>query len=263
MTLFEKFYQLHTGTCPLLLSNVWDAAGASLLQTIGAQAIATSSASVAWSLGYCDGGVMPIDQHMAAIKRIVSVSQVPVTVDIEDGYSDQPDKVAEFVAEVLETGVVGINIEDGIDEPELLEEKITAIRSLTHDQSVFINARTDVYLRELVDADKALNETIMRLMRYKKAGANCGFLPGVHSLDIINAIISAVELPLNVMIDDSGVRLPQIRQSAVARISLGPAPFLTAYSKFLEFSNALFNNQISDAEDLTYAKVNKTLHKAS
>ena len=261
--MFEKFNQLHTLTAPLILSNVWDAAGAILLQNCGAKAIATSSASVAWSLGYCDGGMLPEDVHLAAIRRIVSVSQVPVTVDIENGYSDNPNKVAEFVARLLEIGVTGINIEDGSDDPGLLAEKITAIKSLTQPQGVFINARTDVYLRGLTNADNALIQTIERLTRYKKAGANCGFVPATNSLDVIDAITSSVDLPLNVMINEAGETLKQMKQTSVARISVGPATFLAAYSKLIMFSRSLFSDRTSEHKNLTYAELNNLFIKSS
>lgn len=261
--MFNKFNQLHVHTSPLILSNVWDAASASLLQAIGAKAIATSSASVAWALGYCDGGMIPRDLHLAAIKRIVSVSQIPVTIDIENGYSDNPVNVAEFVAQILEAGVTGINIEDGSEDSGLLAEKIAAIRSLPQQQGIFINARTDVYLLGLTDTDNAVAETVKRLKRYKKAGANCGFVPGTNSLEAINAITGSVELPLNVMINDVDKALTQMTQAGVARISVGPATFLSAYSRFIEFSKSLFDDRTTEYKDLTYAEINNLLAQSS
>src|ERR1700675_655448 len=111
------FRKLHTGPAPLMLPNAWDACTARLIESLGAKAIATTSAGLAWSRGYPDGNALPDDQLIAATCDIVRVIHVPLTVDIEAGYSDDPQAVARLVSRVLAAGAVGINIEDGAGSP--------------------------------------------------------------------------------------------------------------------------------------------------
>src|SRR5580704_3673841 len=145
----QRFRSLHQGPDVLLLPNAWDAITARLIESLGAKAIATTSAGLAWSRGYPDGNALPEDQLIAATRDIARVIRVPLTVDIEAGYSDDPRAVARLVARVMAAGAVGVNIEDGAGSPDLLCTKIAAIReSAAHlGVELFINARTDIYLR--------------------------------------------------------------------------------------------------------------------
>ena len=121
----QQFRNLHSNKRALILINSWDAASAALVQAAGSDALATSSASLAWANGYADGSVLPRDVLLSAINRILRVSKIPLSVDIEDGYSQSPDEVADFVVHLAKLGVAGVNIEDGQDSPELLVEKIS------------------------------------------------------------------------------------------------------------------------------------------
>ncbi|WP_076411924.1 isocitrate lyase/phosphoenolpyruvate mutase family protein [Shewanella sp. UCD-KL12] len=230
----ETFHQLHVGTSPLVLVNVWDAASAMIVQASGAKALATSSASLAWSLGYADGGDLPVDALLFAVANIMRVSKLPVTVDIEDGYSDKPEEVVSLVAELVRLGVVGINIEDGEQSSELLVDKITAIRASSCCRQVFINARTDVYLRELVSHDGALDITKSRLKRYQAAGADCGFIPGIDAEDIALRLRSDLIMPLNFMLAGDHLAVSThaelLLKQGVIRFSVGPGSFLDTYS---------------------------------
>lgn len=154
--LHDRFLALHAAPAPLLLTNAWDAASARLWQELGAPAVATSSAAVAWSRGYADGGVLPQPELLSSLAAIVRVTSIPVTADIEDGYSDDPQVVGRLASEVAATGAVGINIEDGAGSPDQLAAKIQAIRVALRGTPMFINARTDVYLRNLASGDAAV-----------------------------------------------------------------------------------------------------------
>ncbi|WP_229381051.1 isocitrate lyase/PEP mutase family protein [Shewanella psychropiezotolerans] len=230
----NTFRKLHSQSSPLMLVNVWDAASAAVVQASGAKALATSSASLAWSLGYADGGELPVDALLLAVANIMRVSQLPVTVDIEDGYSDKPADVASLVTKLVRLGVVGINIEDGDKTPELLVAKITAIRASASCGQVFINARTDVFLRGLADNQEALTMTEARLTRYQAAGANCGFIPGLDSDKAATRLANNLDLPLNFMLagDHLAVskRADTLLKFGVTRFSVGPGSFLDAYS---------------------------------
>src|SRR6185295_11605676 len=119
---FRKLHQ-QAGQ-PLVLANVWDAGGARIVESLGAKAIATTSAGVAWSLGYADGNALPIDELAHLVRSIVRTVKVPVTIDAEGGYANEPNAVASGLRPLFETGIAGINIEDGADAPSVLATKI-------------------------------------------------------------------------------------------------------------------------------------------
>ena len=149
---------LHRPGDPVLLANCWDAGSARLIEACGAVAMATTSAGLAWSHGYPDGDALPLSVLTTAVAQIVRVISVPLTVDIEGGYSAEPERVGAVVEAVIEAGGVGINIEDGRGSPELLAAKIRAARAVADRMGVplFINARIDVYLKSLVPAGQPL-----------------------------------------------------------------------------------------------------------
>ena len=197
---FEQFHRLHHADAPLLLANAWDAGSARLIEQAGAAAIATTSAGMAWSLGFADGDKLPFDELAAALARIARVIKVPLSADIEGGYSDLPLQVAEQVDALGGLGVVGINIEDGAGPPEALARKIEAIRGRAErgGHRVFVNARTDVLLRKLAPQDP-LGELLQRARRYADAGADALFVPYASAPDLIAQLVAGQSLPLAVM----------------------------------------------------------------
>ena len=235
---FSEFRNLHQQELPLVLVNIWDAGSALVVQGNGAQALATSSASLAWSNGYSDGGDLPLDTLKNSVSNILRVSKVPLSIDLENGYSDSPYKVAMLVKNLVDNGVSGINIEDGETSPELLVEKITAIREFCGKNSVFINARTDVYLRGLVSQENRVKESIRRLEKYLSSGTNGVFVPGVTSLDDMSVLSNSIPAPLNIMVSSDVGSFKEFFNVGVARISLGPATFIDSYSKLSEISRA-------------------------
>jgi 2-methylisocitrate lyase-like PEP mutase family enzyme len=220
----QLFRDLHQGPELLLLANAWDAITARLTESLGAKAIATTSAGLAWSRGYPDGNSLPADQLIAAICDIARVVRAPLTVDIEAGYSDDPVTVARLVARVLAVGAVGINIEDGAGSPDLLCKKIAAIRDhAAHlGADVFINTRTDVYLRGNVPGEAAVEEVIRRASLYRAAGCDGLFVPGLSIADAMAAISAAIEpIPLNVMAVPNLPSMDTLKRSGVRRLSAG------------------------------------------
>jgi 2-methylisocitrate lyase-like PEP mutase family enzyme len=225
----QRFVSLHQGAEPLLLTNCWDAASARLWQELGATAIATSSAAVAWSRGYADGGALPRSALLDSLRDIVRVTNVPITVDVENGYSDDPRAVADLVADVVDAGAVGINLEDGTGTPAQLAAKIRAIRARLDKAPLFINARTDVYLRKMAAGDAAVGMTIERLETYRAAGADGGFVPFLADVDAATRIAANVPLALNVMTMPALPSLTALHAAGVRRISTGPFLFRVAY----------------------------------
>ena len=218
----ERFRSLHAPGRLLVLPNVWDAASAGLFESLGAEALATSSAAVCWAHGYPDGGAFPRDVLLGAVREIVRVVRVPVSVDVEAGYSDEAERVGELAATIAQAGAVGINLEDGKGAPELLAAKIAAAKSAAPE--VFVNARADVFLRQLVPPDRALRETLERIERYAKAGCDGVFVPWVIEPDAIRAIVAATPLPVNVLARADLAPAAELRALGVRRLSVGAGP---------------------------------------
>lgn len=254
----QSFRDLHHHENVLLLPNAWDAASARLLARAGAKAVATSSASMSWSLGYPDGSVLPPEQLVSAVHRICRLLPIPLTVDIEDGFSAAPDDVADLAAAVAAAGAAGINIEDGAGSVELLARKMAAIRARNGCASLFINARTDVFLRSLARGADATAMVVQRGLSYAEAGADGLFVPGLSSLTDVSRIAKAVPLPLNLMTVPGLAPLQELAQAGVRRLSAGPATFLSTYSHFCTSAAAFLQGDVNSfpGGELTYDEMN-------
>ncbi len=219
----QHFRQLHRPGDPVLLANCWDAGSARLIERCGATAMATTSAGLAWAHGYPDGDTLPLTVLTTAVAEIVRVISVPLSVDVEGGYSTDPDQVGRVVTAVLDAGGVGINIEDGWAEVDLLAAKIGAARAAGERAGVplFINARTDVYLKGLVPPEQAVEETLRRAAVYRDAGADGIFAAGINDAGEIRAVAAGIGLPLNVLVVPSLPDVAQLGGLGVARVSAG------------------------------------------
>lgn len=209
-----------------MLPNAWDAVSARLIESLGAKAIATTSAGLAWARGYPDGNALPKEQLIAAIRDIARVIKVPLTVDIEAGYAEDPAAVAVLVGEILAAGVMGINIEDGADSPDLLCKKIAAVReqAVRMGADLYINARTDVYLRGMASGEAAVAETLRRAKLYGSAGCDGVFVPGLSNSEAIGTIAAAIApMPLNIMAVPHLPPLEMLKKLGVRRVSAGCA----------------------------------------
>ncbi|MGF6505833.1 isocitrate lyase/PEP mutase family protein [Paraburkholderia sp. 32] len=225
MSIVDEFRKLHDNTTPLRLPNVWDAGSARLVESLGATAIATTSAGFAWALGYQDGRQLPMQEVIASVRRIIRVLKVPLSVDIENGYSDDAATVAENVMQLVDLGIAGINIEDGSDAPSLLASKIEAIHSavVNSGADLFINARCDVFLANLVEKPKQSAESIARSELYTSAGADGLFLPAIQAPSDIEAVVKTIRLPLNVMAIPGLADAATLGKLGVRRLSAGGA----------------------------------------
>ena len=223
-SLADRFRRRHHEPGTLVLPNAWDACSAALMQGLGAQAIATTSAGVAWALGYPDGDALPIELHVAAIRQIVRVVSCPVSADVEGGYSDDPREAGANVARLIDAGAVGVNLEDGRAPPELLCRKIEAVKSAAAHAGVdvFVNARTDVYLKDLAPG-REVDEVLRRARSYADAGADGLFAPAVVSEVDIAALVAGQALPLNVMARPGLPALTVLSNLGVRRLSAGSA----------------------------------------
>jgi 2-methylisocitrate lyase-like PEP mutase family enzyme len=238
----ETFRALHAPGKLLILPNAWDAASARAAEDAGAEAIATSSAAVAWSHGYPDGEMLPAAILIAAVREIVRVVKVPVTVDSEGGYSPDPAKAAAFVGTLIDAGAAGINLEDANEAPELLAAKIKAIKGAARGTDIFINARADVYLRNLVPDDTKLAEAIRRGTLYRDAGADGLFVPALNELAAIREIVRAVDLPLNSLVQKALPPIAELKAAGVRRVSAGASISRAAYGAAMRAMKMLLND---------------------
>ncbi|WP_371480148.1 isocitrate lyase/phosphoenolpyruvate mutase family protein [Kitasatospora sp. NBC_00315] len=234
------FHTLHRSGDPLLLANVWDALGARLVAAGGAAAIATASASVSWTLGSPDGDQADRAEVLARTAQVVrAAGELPVTADLESGFADTAAGVGATVDALLATGAVGINLEDGAHgggEPlrpaAEAAERIGAARVAADAAGValFVNARTDVFLRAVGDPSERLEHAVARARAYVEAGADGVFVPGVTAPETVAALVGALAAPLNVLAGPGAPAAGELAKLGVARISLGPGPARAAYT---------------------------------
>lgn len=237
----EAFERLHHGAEILILPNAWDAASAAILADAGAKAVATSSAAVAWAHGYADGDKLPREKLLATISEAArAVGDLPLTADIEGGYTDDLGELADVIAAVIAAGAVGVNLEDGSRAPELHAAKVAAARRAADATGVplFINARTDVYLKRLAEGHAAFSEVVQRADRYRDAGANGIFVPGPSDDDLIGRLADAISLPMNIMLLPNLSPAERLQALGVRRLSSATAPFRAAYAPLSKAATA-------------------------
>ncbi len=222
----DLLQSLHDRSRVLVLPNVWDAMSARIVEEAGFPALATSSASVAWSLGKGDGERLTRDEMLAAVERIVRAVRVPVTADLEAGYGD----VGGAVRAALEVGAVGMNLEDGTRDPAspLLPvaeavEHVREARAAADGAGVrfFLNARTDVFLRKVGDEAHRVRLATERAAAYRAAGADGIFVPGVTDAATLAALAHGIDAPLNVLAGAGTPSVAELARLGVARVSLG------------------------------------------
>ena len=224
--------QLHRGSSILRIANVWDAAGARLVERAGFPAVATSSAGVAFSLGYPDTEAMPLAEMLGQVRRITRVASVPVSADLMAGFND----IEETVAGLIAAGGVGMNFED-FQSGQLvnLPRQIERIQAVRHAGDrlgvpVVLNARCDIYLEQIGDAATRFDRTVERLLAYRDAGADCLFVPAVRDEETIRRLVEAVKFPLNVLAGPGTPPVARLEELGVARVSLGSGPMRASMS---------------------------------
>jgi 2-methylisocitrate lyase-like PEP mutase family enzyme len=226
----ETLGKLHDGPRVLVLPNAWDVASACVLEQMGYPAIATTSAGVAFALGYPDGQRISRDEMLEVVARIARAVRVPVTADMESGYGTTPAEMADTAKAIVATGAVGLNFEDVTGDTEssqvetsLQAEKIRTIREASAAVGVplVINARTDVYLMPIGPEATRFERTVERLRAYRAAGADCSFVPGLVDRGLIAQLVKAVEGPLNILATPGCPSVPELEALGVRRVSIG------------------------------------------
>jgi len=243
----EQFRALHVPGDPVVLFNIWDAGSAKAVAAAGAKALATGSWSVAHAYGFEDGERMPLALAIENLRRIVSATDLPVTIDLESGYGD----IGETIGLAIGAGAVGCNIEDSFPANGTLREiddqsdRIRRAREVADATGVrfFLNARTDVFFtapREQHN-DPMVDQAIERARAYSSAGADGLFAPGLVDVALIARLAKASPLPLNIMASDYTPSLDVLAANGVARLSHGPRPYRLAMKALEDAARAAFS----------------------
>lgn len=225
----EKFRALHARPGAFVIPNPWDVGTARVLASMGFEALATTSAGLAFSLGLPEG-IIPREQVLAHCRDLVAATDLPVSADLEKGFGDTPASVAETIRAAAETGLAGCSIEDHTGRPEApifpfdqaverIASAVEAARSLSH--GFVLTARAENFLHGRPDLD----DTIRRLQAFEAVGAEVLYAPGLHDLDDIRSVCSAVGRPVNVVMGMPGATfgMAELAKAGVKRISVGSA----------------------------------------
>jgi 2-methylisocitrate lyase-like PEP mutase family enzyme len=241
----ERFLALHHGERPLLLPNPWDRGSAKLLASLGFEALATTSSGSAATLGRLDGSMAP-EEALASAGAIVEATDLPVSADLENGFADDPDGVAETLRRAVGAGLAGASIEDysGRKDAPIYElghaaERVAAAAAVARGGSsrLVLTARAENHLRGIDD----LEDTIARLQAYEEAGADVLYAPGLTSLEDIRRVVSSVSLPVNVLAFPGVPSVPELADAGVRRVSVGGAFAFAALGGAVEAARELID----------------------
>ncbi len=223
----KLFNELHQQKEAFHLGNVWDVQSALLFQKAGFKAVGTSSAAITASLGYDDGEDMPFEDLVWMVKKIHSKVNIPLSVDIEGGYSRNVDDIIENIKTLYQIGVVGINIEDSVVnekreilDAEIFSNTISKVKSYLSENNIdiFLNVRTDSYILGL---EHPLEKTLERIKRYEESGADGVFVPCIVDEEEISQVVQSTSLPVNVMCMPNLPSFNRLTKLGVKRISSG------------------------------------------
>jgi 2-methylisocitrate lyase-like PEP mutase family enzyme len=220
----QHFLELHRGDGALLMPNAWDIGSARIFESLGFQALATTSSGHAATLGRLDGSVTR-DEALVHAADLVAAGELPVSADFENGFADDPDAVAANVTLAVAVGLAGCSIEDysgperGLYEPHLAAERVAAAAEAAHggDVHLVLTARAENHIRGNPD----LADTIARLQSFQAAGADVLFAPGLSDLGDIRRVVTSVDLPVSVLAGPNAPSVTELGAAGVKRISVG------------------------------------------
>ncbi|RPI05227.1 MAG: isocitrate lyase/phosphoenolpyruvate mutase family protein [Ignavibacteriae bacterium] len=248
----DKLLSLHSNGRLLILPNIWDPIGARILQGKGYPAVATASAAVSSSLGYEDGEKIRLSTLLNILVRIAGSVDIPVTADIESGYAQSISQLEEVILKIIDTGVVGINIEDGLEEHGALRsldeqcKRISKIRNVSANLGLHlvINARIDSFMSDLFPTRKSkIEEAVLRARAYSEAGADCIYPIGPGDIETLRELRDRISAPLNVLGTPNAPPLLHLQELGINRISFGPFIFRSCMKKFENIVDALHDSK--------------------
>ena len=246
----KLFQSLHVKGDPVVLYNIWDPGSAKTVEGAGAKALATGSWPVAVAQGYADGHNIPMEDAIANAGRIVSGTDLPVTLDFEGGYSVEEAGLKNNIKTALDAGVVGFNFEDqvvggeGFHDIATQAKRVAAVRSAIDASGIdaYLNARTDLFLKAKPEdhGQAMLDEAIERAKAYQDAGASGFFAPALLDESMIGQLCEAIELPVNIIAIPGCPPKKKLAELGVARISYGPVPYRKVMAVLEEGAKAAF-----------------------
>lgn len=223
----EAFRALHHASPLLLMANAWDAITARLFEAEGFAAVATTSGGVSWAVGYADGEAAPWDEVVGQTARIARAVKVPVTADIEGGFGATPKAVARSIQDIIGAGAVGVNLEDGLPGPASIrpiDDAVARIRA-AHEAAnaagvpIVINARTDLYLKQIGDEASRFDEAVARGKAYLAAGADCFYPITLRDAATIGRMVAALKAPININVRAGWSSVAELEALGVARVT--------------------------------------------
>ena len=244
-----EFKNLHNQDKPLLIGNVWDVPSTTIAEKLNFQAIGTSSSAIASLLGYNDGEEMEFSEMEYFVKRIALNTNLPLSVDLESGYSRNPKQIVNHIKRLVQLGVVGINLEDSVvNEKRILLDANDFSKTLAEikhhlekeNVDVFINVRTDTFI---LLQENVIEETKKRIQLYTDAGANGIFTPCIEKENDIKEIVNCTNSPINVMCMPNLPDFNTLAELGVKRISMGNFLFDKMYSQFEQTTKTVLNQK--------------------
>jgi 2-methylisocitrate lyase-like PEP mutase family enzyme len=243
----EAFRALHRGPPLLLMANAWDAITARLFEAEGFAAVATTSGGVSWAVGYADGEAAPWGEVVGQTARIARAVKVPVTADIEAGFGATPEALARSITDIIGAGAVGVNLEDGTPSPtpiRPIDEAAARIRAAREAATaagvpIVINARTDLYLKQIVDEAGRFDEAVGRGRAYLAAGADCFYPIGLRDPATMGRLVQALKAPININVRAGWPSVAELEALGVARVTTATQLTLVALTAAREVARAI------------------------
>ena len=272
-TLADKFQKMHKEKDILVLPNSWDAGSAVIFEKEGFEAIGTTSAGIAYALGYPDGECICFEDIVDTTEKILNRICVALSVDVERGFGNTIQEVVCNIEHIIKKGAVGINIEDGIlanKELSNMQEQCNLIAEISKIKdrlgiNFVINARTDsLWLSTKKTKSEQIEESIIRANSYLKAGADCIFVPGLLEIEEIKMLVRGIDGPINIITTPSSPNIQELEKLGVARVSTGSGPVRASYALVKNISNELktegtYNNIYKTT--IAYDKINYLFSK--
>ncbi len=264
------FSGMHKGNKMFVLPNVWNVGSAYVFEKQGFKAVATSSAGIAYDLGYPDGEDISFDDLLWIVEKIANRVDIPLSVDFERGYSETYEGIKDNARKLLLAGAVGFNIEDGLPDGTLNPlniqiEKIKALSELKSELDIefVINARTCAYWLNVADEEEKFKIAVERGNAFIKAGADCVFIPDVANETTVSKLVNKINAPINVLLNAAFNDFKKLEKIGIRRLSVGSYPVRYIYKEVIDMANKLYSGEVAKLlnNDFSYAKANNYFGK--